>query len=130
MYSYATKETLKSEANDVIDVRMKASELKDESLHKIRFDVTAILNEVDKKANEKHYRLRLNEIVKGRPQPMIVQTEDAVYDPEKRSLTFPRVEFTSDQSLSSTPAHMKQFMIEIVDFDMKKPDKSRQFGRT
>lgn len=29
---------------------MKASELKDESLHKIRFDVTAILNEVDKKA--------------------------------------------------------------------------------
>ena len=61
---------------------------------------------------------------------MIVQTENGVFDPDKKSLTFPRFEFTSDQSLSSTPAHMKQFMIEIVDYDFKKPEKSRQFGRT
>ena len=70
--SYRTKETLRVEDTDVIDVRMKARELKDESLHKIRFDVTAILNEVDKKIGEKHYRLRLHEIVKGKAQPMII----------------------------------------------------------
>lgn len=33
-------------------------------------------------------------------------------------------------SISATPVHLKNFMLEILEMDPKKPDKSTQFGRT
>lgn len=64
----------------MFDVRIKAAELKDEGTKKIRFDAAAILLNVDKKVLATRFRLRLSELVKGKPEPLIAQTEDGRYD--------------------------------------------------
>lgn len=72
----------------------------------------------------------MSELIKGKPYPMIAQTEDGVFNPEKKAFMFPRFEFTSDLSMSVTPVHYKTFLLEILEIDPKKPDKSKNFGRT
>ena len=52
---------------ELFEVRMKASEFKEEGNKKIRFDAAALLLEVDKKILAKRFRLRLSELIKGAP---------------------------------------------------------------
>lgn len=99
-------------------------------MKKIRFETTALLLEQDKKTTEKRFRLRLSEIIRGKPHPMIEQSVDGVYNEAKKAFTFPRFDFTSDQSLSDTPVNMKNFLLELLEMDPKNDKKSTRFGRT
>jgi hypothetical protein len=74
---------------------------------------------------KKQFRLRLNELIRGKPTPLISQTEDGVYNPESKVFYFPRFDFTSDMSMSSTPVHLKTFTLEILEIDPKNPNKSK-----
>jgi hypothetical protein len=69
-------------------------------------------------------------MIKGKPYPLIAQTEDGIFNPEKKAFMFPRFEFTSDLSMSITPVRYKTFLLEILEIDPKKPDKSKNYGRT
>lgn len=115
---------------EVFDLRMKAAEHKEEGNKKIRFDAAAILMNTDKKVLATRFRLRLSELVKGKAEPLIAQTEDGRFDEQRKAFTFPRFEFTSDMSTSTTPVHQKNFLLEILEMDPKKPGVSKQFGRT
>jgi hypothetical protein len=84
---------------------MKAAELKDDYLQKIRFDAAVLLTDSSKSTVKKQFRLRLNEIIRCKPNPLITQTEDGVYNSETKVLYFPRFDFTSDISMSTTPVH-------------------------
>jgi hypothetical protein len=121
---------LSAAAGEMFEIRMKASEQKEESLQKIRFEAAASFVETSKATINKKLRLRLNEIILGKTNPMIVQTEDGIYNPNTKAFNFPRFEFTSDMSLSSTPVPNKNFILEVLEIDPKKPDKPKQFGRT
>lgn len=55
----------------MFEVRLKASELKEEGNKKIRFDATAVIANPDKKTPTKRFRLRLSELIKGKPEPLI-----------------------------------------------------------
>lgn len=55
----------------MFEVRMKAAEQKEESLQKIRFEATACFVDNSKGMINKKLRLRLNEIIMGKMNPLI-----------------------------------------------------------
>ena len=59
-----------------------------------------------------------------------MQTEDGVYNQTTKSFSFPRFEFTSDMSMSTTPVPMKNFILEVLEVDPKNQTKTKQYGRT
>jgi len=54
-----------------------------------------------------------------------MQTEDGVYNQTTKSFSFPRFEFTSDMSMSTTPVPMKNFILEVLEVDPKNPTKTK-----
>lgn len=50
----------------IFEVRMKASEAKEDALQKIRFETTVELNDKGRKVALKHLYLRINELVLGK----------------------------------------------------------------
>lgn len=109
---------------------MKASEAKQESLQKIRFEAKATFNEKPAKLKNKQLYLRLNELVMSKVTPLFSQESTAIFNEQQQVFFFPRFEFTSDISRSSLPVPQKTFLIEIFEVDPKNKQKKKFVGKT
>ena len=107
---------------------MKASEAKQESLQKIRFEAKATFNEKPAKLKNKQLYLRLNELVMSKVTPLFSQESTAIFNEQQQVFFFPRFEFTSDISRSSLPVPQKTFLIEIFEVDPKNKQKKKCGG--
>mmetsp|Transcript_16258 Transcript_16258/g.22275 ORF Transcript_16258/g.22275 Transcript_16258/m.22275 type:complete len:240 (+) Transcript_16258:119-838(+) len=110
------KTTLQEQkASDKVDVRMKAWEVKLDSLFKVRFDVNLCLNEKPLGLDTRRIRLKLNELNFGSLSHVVDQDEYGRYQKEKHMFTFPRFEFTNDLMVSTTPIPLKTMVLEIYE---------------
>jgi hypothetical protein len=79
-----TERELNNKQGEVFEVRMKAFEVKDEYLQKIRFQAKCLFTNTPSGAEKKKYFLRINELLPDTKKlnPLIVQKEMATYNPE------------------------------------------------
>ena len=70
MLSALTNQPLSQDEGQIFEVRMKASEAKEDALQKIRFETTAQFNK-PKKFKDKHLYLKISELVMGKQSPLL-----------------------------------------------------------